>query len=232
MTETRGVSEARQRLEQGRWSRHRHNQAYVAIVTDGGYFESGDTGRWRVEAGDVVFHEAFEAHGDVVSNGRTQVVNIPAPAGLSLPPVFSVADPDGLVRAALRNDPDMWRLLTPSRAKAPLMLDWPDLLARALRETSISVGDWAARSGLAPATVSRGFRRAFGTTAAAYRAEARARDAFRRLIVEDEPLAELAFACGFADQAHMSRAVSALTGRSPGRWRKVKSLQAPETRDG
>jgi transcriptional regulator GlxA family with amidase domain len=35
-----------------------------------------------------------------------------------------------------------------------------------------------------------------------------------------EPLAEVALACGFADQAHLNRRFGAVVGVSPGRWRR------------
>ena len=78
---------------------------------------------------------------------------------------------------------------------------------------------WAARHGLAPASVSRGFGRTFGVTPAAFRLEARARLAFERIVSGAQPLADVAQATGFADQAHMSRAVRALTGAPPAAWR-------------
>ena len=37
--------------------------------------------------------------------------------------------------------------------------------------------------------------------------------------------ADLAVAAGFADQAHFTRGISAMTGKPPGHWR-VKSVQA------
>jgi len=67
-------------------------------------------------------------------------------------------------------------------AGPPPLADWPDLLATALRARSdLRLAEWASRMGLAPETVSRGFRLAYGTTPARYRAELRARRAFAAL---------------------------------------------------
>jgi AraC-like DNA-binding protein len=72
---------------------------------------------------------------------------------------------------------------------------------------------------LAPATVSRGFRAVFGTTPVRYRADARARRAWRVITNGRDPLVDVALACGFADQAHMTRGVLGLTGAPPSAWR-------------
>jgi AraC-like DNA-binding protein len=216
-----------QRLEIGRLRRHRHPVAYAAIVLSGSYDEFGDAGRWRLSAGDIVAHRVFEAHGNTITRQGTVVLNLPLPMGLSLPPVFSVADPDAVIRAVRAGNADLPSVLRSIVVRAPAHSDWPDELAAALRHSPVRLGDWAQQRGLAPATVSRGFRAAFGTTAARYRAEIQTQRALRRILFGREPLADIASACGFADQAHMSRAVLALTGQTPLRCRKIKSIQDP-----
>jgi transcriptional regulator GlxA family with amidase domain len=37
------------------------------------------------------------------------------------------------------------------------------------------------------------------------------------------PLAEIAFACGFADQSHFTRMFSQATGMTPREWRRIKA---------
>lgn len=217
-----------QRLSPGDLPRHRHRTSYVAIVLAGRYAEFGDTGRWRVGPGTVVAHGPFEAHGDVVGPGGARVVNIPWDDSAVLPPLFDVADPDALLRAVRSGERDLSALLRPAATYVPDNRDWPDLLAGALRLGPVNLTDWAIGQGLAPATVSRGFRRAFGTTAARYRIEAQTREALRRLRQGADALAAIAADCGFADQAHLTRAVTGLTGQSPGWWRRVKSVQDRE----
>jgi len=215
-----------QKLAIGDLPRHRHDAAYAALVLEGGYLEVGDTGRWRVEAGDVVAHRGFEAHANGVPRPGARVLNIALPPSAALPPVFRVADPDALIRAARRGDQGaVHALLQPQQVRTPLMLDWPDLLAAALRRAPVRIGAWAAAMRLDPATVSRGFRGAFGASPAGYRADLQTQDALRRIVGGAEPLAQVAQDAGFADQAHMSRSVRRLTGRPPSHWRRVKSVQ-------
>ena len=79
---------------------------------------------------------------------------------------------------------------------------------------------WAARRGLAAETISRGFRRAFGVTPKRMRFECRARRALHVATTGSLPLAEIALEAGFADQAQMNRAVTDISGRPPGYWRR------------
>jgi AraC-like DNA-binding protein len=44
-----------------------------------------------------------------------------------------------------------------------------------------------------------------------------------------EPLAEVALACGFADQAHLNRRFRDVVGVSPGRWRRSNAPLADPT---
>lgn len=214
-----------QRLEAGSLPRHRHWTAYAAIVLSGGYLEAGSEGRWRIEAGDVVFHPAFDAHQNHLTR-PTKVLNLPLELLTDMPPVFRVDDPDALARVWRNDLREAATLLRPVSLGAVLLEDWPDMLAADLRaDPRLGLGDWAESHRLAPATVSRGFSAAFGVTPSQYRAEQRARLAWRRLTCGTAPLAAVAQDCGFADQAHMSRAVRAATGATPGVWRRFKSVQ-------
>jgi len=98
--------------------------------------------------------------------------------------------------------------------------DWPDMLADALTaDPALRIGDWACDHGLADATVSRGFQQVYGVSPSAFRAQMRGRTAWRRILDADNALAELAYELGFADQAHMTRTVRAITGQPPSAWR-------------
>ncbi len=66
------------------FNRHSHEHAYAAIVLSGGYEEAGDHGRFKVQAGDVVLHERFEAHINRFSASGATVLNLPSPNGTLL----------------------------------------------------------------------------------------------------------------------------------------------------
>lgn len=197
--------------------RHCHRDAFAAVVLAGGYDEAGDTGRHRVRAGDVVFHGPFESHLDRFHRRGAEVLVIPLPAAWDGPPVGVAADPDAIARASERDQIEALRLLATSVAPRGMdACDWPDLLAKAIREDpALCLASWAESIGLHPASLSRGFASVFGTTPARYRRIQRTRRAIRALASNDGQLATLALDCGFADQAHMSREVTALAGVAP-----------------
>ncbi|WP_096327579.1 helix-turn-helix domain-containing protein [Nannocystis exedens] len=102
------------------------------------------------------------------------------------------------------------------------LADLPDELAASLSAPDApGVGDWAAAHRVSRATAWRWFHALYAVAPARYRVEARARRAWWRVVESDEPLATIAAAAGFADQAHMTRDIRALTGRTPGEWRRV-----------
>ncbi len=215
--------------------RHYHMQPYATLVLSGGYEEAGDHGRFRVGAGDVLFHGPFSAHRDRVANRTTVVLDLPMPVdGRRWIGLGTVSDPDMVMRLAERDRGGAARyLLGTVQAATAREADLPDLLARALSaDPSLSIAAWAGQHGYARETVSRAFSRTYGIDAAAYRLEARAREGWRRTVATVTPLAEVAVETGFADQAHMTRAITRLIGKPPAWWRRtVTSVQdeAPAT---
>jgi AraC-like DNA-binding protein len=199
--------------------RHRHEPAYAAVVLAGAYQESGSRGRYRVGSGQVLLHRSFEAHVDRFESQGAHILNLL----LDEEPLFElgfVRDPDAIARAAERDAAAAARGLREQLAPIePPLADWPDLLARDLLEDpQLRLDEWAERHGLTPATVSRGFGKVFETSPAAFRAEARAHRAWAQMAAGGLSLAGIAAGTGFADQAHMTRAIRALTGRPPGHW--------------
>jgi AraC-like DNA-binding protein len=202
--------------------RHCHRKAFATIVLTGGYDEAGDTGRHRVSAGDVIFHKAFESHLDQFHGPGAEVLVIPLTHEWDGHTLGSIDDPDAIVRAGEKDPVEALQMLTENLVARPAeSLDWPDRLAAALRsDPSTSLEVWAEANGLHPGSLGRGFVQIFGVTPAFYRRAQRARRAIEALVRTDIPLSRLAFDCGFADQAHMTRAVAALGGAPPALLRR------------
>jgi AraC-like DNA-binding protein len=204
--------------------RHVHVKAYAALVLSSGYEEAGDHGRFRVKAGDVIFHGQFEAHLDRFSETGAAVLNLPFPVGYSCTPgVAQLADPDTVARAAERSWRDAVELLFSLAVSRKLQpVDWPDELAVALmRNPSLKLSQWGEANGIAPWAVSRSFGLVFGVSPETFRARARARHALKRIRDTHAPLASIAVELGFADQSHMTRSVKQLTGIAPQAWRSA-----------
>lgn len=202
--------------------RHRHADAYVAVVIAGAYHESGDAGRFDAREGDVLVHAPFEAHRDEISSVGARILNLPCPGELKDFACWHIADPAALAALASRDPREALLMLgeTAIPGASPLD-DWQDLLAARLRTFEpFMLADWAELHGLSPESVSRGFARVFGVSPHRYRAEARARRAIVECANPAPPLAAVAAKLGFSDQAHMTRAVRALSGLTPGEWRR------------
>jgi AraC-like DNA-binding protein len=205
-------------------ARHRHAAAYAALVLRGGYEEAGSHGRFALREGDVLFHGAFEAHADRFAPRDAQILNLPLPQNWDGSMAGARCADPGAVLRRFRDDPQgAARMLieTATRA-APSTRDWPDLLLAGLRaDTALNLSDWAMRNGLSRESLSRGLARTYGASPAALRRELRAQKAWARIVSSSSGLAAIAAEAGFADQAHMTREIRALTGRTPGQWRKV-----------
>ncbi len=217
------VSSGRERWSPGqRIARHRHRQAYAAIVLSGSYEECGSAGRFRVSPGDVLIHPPFDAHLDRFSSAGACILNLTLRASAGVPTLGRIEDPDEIARAA-EHDLAAAResLHRQMRNVEALPLDWPDALALRLRtDPTCRLDAWASEQGLSRETLSRGFGRVFGITPTAFRAEAKVHQALALMSQGEEPLTSIALAAGFADQAHMARAVRSVTGEPPLRLRR------------
>ncbi|HMI40605.1 MAG TPA: AraC family transcriptional regulator [Sphingomicrobium sp.] len=213
-------------------ARHRHATPYAALVLTGGYMEAGDLGRHRVRPGDILAHGAFDAHQDWFGSCGAEVLNLPL-APMARPMAGRVADPDAVARLAETDLGAAAELaLTTIVSGMDECADWPDLLAIALRADEVaSLAEWAFGAGIAPTSLSRGFRLAYGVSPQRYRAEFRARRVVAALMTAPCSLAAIAADAGFADQPHMTREVARLAGQAPGRLRRahVKSVQDGRT---
>jgi AraC-like DNA-binding protein len=205
--------------------RHSHEEPYAALILSCSYEEAGDQGRCNVGPGDVILHDWFEAHLDRFSLSGAQVLNLRLSATHSFTPcVAQIPDMDHVVRTAERSQSEAVELLLHQlQQKKAAFVDWPDELAASLIENpSLKLSAWAEAKSLAPWAVSRGFSQVFGISPEAFRARARARQAWSAIrSTTSEPLSTLASRLGFSDQSHMTRSVKQLTGASPKAWQRA-----------
>jgi len=107
--------------------------------------------------------------------------------------------------------------LAPWRLKRVL-----DLLEDQLAD-DLSLNDLAAAAGLSSVYLVRAFKQATGSTPHRYLVERRIERAKELLEATDMSIAEVALACGFASQSHLSTWFQRIVGTTPGRFRSERS---------
>ena len=79
--------------------------------------------------------------------------------------------------------------------------------------------DLAAIARLSTGHFCRSFTRSFGTAPFAYVAARRLARAQELMLQTDEPLSQIALACGLCDQSHLTRGFREFSGVTPGEYR-------------
>jgi AraC-like DNA-binding protein len=87
---------------------------------------------------------------------------------------------------------------------------------------AILIEDLCQVTKLSPSYFSSAFRRTFGETPHAYLIRRRVERAQELMLTTDEPLSQIAVACGLCDQAHLSKLFRRATGISPNLWRRQR----------
>lgn len=190
-------------------------------MLSGSYVKAGDSGLHRVQAGDVLFHCAHERHLDRMHTAGAEVLVLPLSNDWDGASHARVRDADAIAQLAERDVPAaVARLLDDALPVAQTAGDWPEQLATAmLADPSLSLAHWARSHGLHPGSVSRGFQQIFSVSPRTFRLQARTLAALKLYRGTSLAASAIAHLCGFADQAHLSRSVTALTGATASRLR-------------
>ena len=95
----------------------------------------------------------------------------------------------------------------------------------------MDIDDLANVVALSRSHFSRSFKHTVGLSPMEYVVVRRVERAKVMIRTTKEPLAEVALACGFADQAHLNRRFRDIVGTSPGRWRRNNAPVSKPTAD-
>jgi len=87
---------------------------------------------------------------------------------------------------------------------------------------SLQLQELSEIAGLSCSYFSRAFKASFGEAPHAFIIRRRIERAQHEMLLSDEPLAQIALVCGFADQAHLSRVFRRLVGSPPNAWRRER----------
>ncbi|HCT06039.1 MAG TPA: AraC family transcriptional regulator [Pseudomonas sp.] len=93
-------------------------------------------------------------------------------------------------------------------------------------DTAVAIGDLARMAGLSLGYFSKAFKRTFGQTPHAYVVGRRVEAAKTLMLTTREPLSQVAYQCGFADQAHFCRIFRKVADATPASWRRAHRLAA------
>jgi AraC-like DNA-binding protein len=96
-----------------------------------------------------------------------------------------------------------------------------DDFIRAHLDQDVTLQDLAAVAGLSPSHFLRAFKQATGQTPLRYLTGRRTEQACLLLAKSDQPIAEIAYACGFASQSHMTDVFKRHLDTTPGRYRQA-----------
>jgi AraC family transcriptional regulator len=88
----------------------------------------------------------------------------------------------------------------------------------------IGLADLAAIAGTSQTAFARGFKRSLGTSPYRYLMQERIAQATRLLTNTQTPIAEIALACGFSHQEHLTRLFHRETGTTPAAYRRRGSI--------
>ena len=213
--------------------RHRHLEAYATVLLEGSFIQTSYSGRMVVEQGDVLVQPTLDCHADRMISPGIVVLRLPWSRTDSFGGVYRGIDVEFLQKAAQRDPAEAsWflrRELNDRAAPGHYETDWEDQLAAQLRVQRISITRYAEVVGVSRESISRGFRRVYGVSPAQFRSEIHAREAWLQITAGEDRLCDIAHRAGFADQPHMTRAVRALTGATPGEWRMRHGDRYPVT---
>ena len=113
--------------------------------------------------------------------------------------------------------------------EAPLWLSEIHGLISADPTRERTVGGFARAAGISREHLARSFRRRYGTSISAFLRSRRVIEAYYRLVRTDASLVEIAQACCFSDQSHMTRSLAGEIGITPAaaRRRRGAPVQVP-----
>jgi AraC family transcriptional regulator len=227
---------------------HEHSDAHFVIVCDGCWEDVGSAGRWSVGAGQILLHPPGVKHRVRAAAAGTEIICVSiAPLLITrFAALYGRNTRSEIFRwERFEGIPDLLQreLLFPDAA-TPLMVEGlilhflalgsryvspldaaPSWVRRAVELMTarfaepLSVPDLANAVGISHSRFAHGFTSIVGQSPGDFLRAVRVRQAARALRESDEPIAEIATAAGFYDQAHLSKAFRIVKAMTPRQYR-------------
>jgi AraC family transcriptional regulator len=223
---------------------HEHEKAYVSFLLTGSYVEILRQEERICSPGTVIWHPTTEAHADQFRSDGGHLLDLEIDAAWlddasqalesvarahvffgGLPYALGLRMYRELSTYSYRFEDAATELLGFFFA-GPLERRPPAWFKRALQicneteESRLSLASLALAVGVHPVHVARSFRRFLGYTFGDHLAKIRIRKAFGLLLHSKNSIVDVAYACGFADHAHLCRAFKQSTGLTPSAFRR------------
>lgn len=199
-----------------RIARHRHSEAYAALVLDGEYDELSADGRYSCTRGILTIHPCWHEHADEIGKSGATILNWPMNYADGLLSV-RVADIRAFAQLARRcpiqaasaalEEAELVDPVSP----APWLVSLTALLAS---DSRAEIADLAGMCGVSTEHAIRACKKWFGSCPGALRRELRLQRAIRKLQSGEKP-AQVAAEMGYSDQPHMTRLLKRATGLTP-----------------
>lgn len=219
---------------------HEHATASVTVILEGSLVETARGTERRARRGSVVYKPAGERHADLFGPEGTATLQIALGPGRDVPRYDwrdgGLASALGLaLGAAVAIGDDAARLdaeclvgallglssePVPPAARPPWLATVIDFLDAHASEP-LHAADLSHLAPVHPVHLARVFRRHHGCSIGEYLRRKRLEAAAAALASEGASIAGIAFAAGFSDQAHFTRAFRAHAGLPPGRFRRL-----------
>lgn len=215
----------------------------LSLYRIGAYREEGEQGEAAFDGPSVVLQPAGAAHADVIgASGLETLAMSFDPAWLNAPlPAHTCWRHGGALGAESRRLAALWlagdehgvrqatarfvRAMIAAPAQRPRPA-WSARVDEALA-TDAPTGAIASALRLHPAWLARAYRAWRGEGMGETLRRRRVERATLALRTTHEPLAQIADACGFADQSHMNRAFRVVLARTPLEVRREAAMLAP-----
>lgn len=228
--------------------RHEHQAAYVSFLLGGSYREVSHQDERACSPGTVIWHPKTEAHADRFHDCGGHLLDLEIEASWlsdaaqefrlvpracmfrgGLPYLLGLriyrelnADSCEVEEAAIEL---LGFFFTgPLDRQRPAWFDRALQMCSEIHDQQLSLAKVAFALGVHPVHVARSFRRFMGCTFGDYLAEIRIRQAFELLRSSKVPIVEVAYACGFADHAHLCRTLKKSTGLTPSDFRRTVQM--------
>jgi AraC family transcriptional regulator len=239
------VSLTRHTAEECRGGLHVHERPHLSMVLRGGDVEQRGSSRHVRTPGALGFYDAGESHASLSRSEESLHANIELAPEFLVQMGIGASQVSAAVRAnadapllLIRSQAELRRNDPTSRVALEAMVTdlvtsntekytsqrpaWVERVAEVVHDAwagPITLAMLAAHAGVHPVTISKHFRRYFGSTLGNYLRQIRLTRSLPLLATPHEPLSGVAYRCGFSDQSHYTRTFRHHTGFAPGALR-------------